>query len=99
MSIIVCGQDEILRDECPACGGWLDRVQCGGFPGPHGWRFCDPECIDNQLDREERIETGRHIAIRDLLCECEICRERGLPTEAMREEYTAYRASLPRQVR
>lgn len=94
MAIIVCGQNEILGDECITCGGWRDRVQRGGFEGPHGWRFCSIECIDDQVEHEARIETERHLAIRDLLCTCEVCTEAGLPTQAMRDEYAAYAATL-----
>lgn len=92
MSVIVCGQNEAIPDECPSCGGWLHRIQHGGFPGPHGWGFCEPGCVDAQVEYEARQEVDRHLNTRDLLCGCPVCARRGLPTEAMRAEYTAYRA-------
>lgn len=93
MTVIACGQNDVLRDECVSCGGWLDRLQRGGLPGPHGWPFCSLECIDAQVEHEAQIETERHLAVRDLLCECQVCTDAGLPTQAMRDEYAAYRRS------
>lgn len=94
MGIIACGQDEILGDECVSCGGWRDRIQRGGYEGPHGWRFCSLECIDEQVEHEAALEIRRHIEVRDLLCACEDCEENGLPTQAMLDEYAAYMAAL-----
>jgi hypothetical protein len=45
MNVIVCGQNEVLGDECVFCGGSVDRVTRGGLEGPHGWRFCELECM------------------------------------------------------
>lgn len=90
--MIACGQNEIYFDTCVSCGGWLDRIQRGGFPGPHGWLFCEPACIDDQVEHEARLDIERHLAVRDLLCDCPVCTDAGLPTRAMRDEYAAYRA-------
>lgn len=92
--LIVCGQNEVLGDECVTCGGWLDSVQRGGFEGPHGWRFCDLDCIDDQVEREAQAEIQHHLTVRDLLCACEDCEENGLPTQAMLDEYAAHAAAL-----
>lgn len=92
MSVVVCGQAEVVPDGCPFCGGWLHRVQQGGFEGPHGWLFCEPDCITEQVDYEARRAEAGHLNVRDLLCACEVCQRHGLPTEAMRAEYAAYRA-------
>lgn len=92
MTIVLCGQAAVMPDECPACGGWLHHVQVGGFPGPHGWKFCTPDCVDDQVEFEARREVDHHLNTRDLLCACAVCARRGLPTDAMRAEYAAYRA-------
>jgi hypothetical protein len=96
MSAIACTQQDVMPDTCPACGGWLHRIQHGGFPGPHGWGFCEPACVDDQVEYEARAEVDRHLYARDLLCGldngCQVCARRGLPTQAMRDEYAAYRA-------
>lgn len=91
-----CGQAEVMPDDCPFCGGWLHRVQQAGFEGPHGWRFCEPDCITEQIEYEARRAEADHLNVRDLLCECEVCRRHGLPTAAMRAEYAAYRAGAVR---
>lgn len=88
--VIACGQNEILGDECITCGGWLHSLQRGGYEGPHGWRFCSAECVDDQVEHEARLEVQRHLTIRDLLCECPVCTEVGLPSQAMRDEYAAH---------
>jgi hypothetical protein len=93
MSIIACGQSDVIPDECPTCGGWLHRVQRGGFDGPHGWKYCEPDCIDDQLEAESRSKAVTHLHARDLLCDCEVCAAAGYPTDAMRAEYDAYRAA------
>lgn len=49
-----------------------------GLVGPHGWRFCELECIDGQVEHEANLEVTRHLKLRDLLCACEICTEHGL---------------------
>lgn len=94
MSIIVCGQNEILGDECVFCGGSRDTLLRGGYEGPHGWRFCSLECIDDQVEHEARLETQRHLNVRDLLCACETCKVNGLPTQVMRDEHAAYRSAV-----
>lgn len=94
MNIIACGQNEVIGDECVFCGGWLDRVTRGGLTGPHGWRFCELECIDGQVEYEARQEVARHLEIRDLLCTCGVCAGAGLPTQAMRDEVAGYRLSV-----
>lgn len=94
MSVIICGQSEILGDECVSCGGWLDTLQRGGFEGPHGWRFCSLECIDAQVDHEADLELKRHLTVRDLLCACVVCGDAGLPTQAMRDEYATWVAAV-----
>lgn len=95
MTIINCGQFDILGDECPGCGGWLDRVLRGGFAGPNGWRYCDQQCIEDYLESQAVRHTDFHIGVRDLLCDCaEICAPRGLPTSAMLAEYAAYLESI-----
>lgn len=58
MTIVVCDQFAVLGDTCPGCGGWLHRVQQGGFPGLHGARFCDEDCI------AEDQESQRHATLR-----------------------------------
>lgn len=82
MSVIVCGQNDVIPDECPKCGGWLHSVQRGGFTGPHGWRYCTSDCIDEQVEYEARQEINRHLYVRDLLCDCEVCMAAGYPTAA-----------------
>ena len=94
MSVIVCGQHDVTPDECPNCGGWLHRVQRGGQDGPHGWRFCSLECIDDQVESEAQQDERLHLNVRDLLCGCAVCQRHGLPTDAMRAEYEAYRAGV-----
>jgi hypothetical protein len=94
MTVIACGQNEILGDECVFCGGWLDRVTRGGLVGPHGWRFCELECINGQVEYEAQLDAKRHLEVRDLRCACEICAENGLPTQAMRDEHAAYRSAI-----
>lgn len=95
MNAIACGQYDVLGDGCPGCGGWLHRVQRGGFPGPNGWHYCDEDCIADHQEYVARQHVESHYGTRDLLCECEICTARGLPTQAMRDEYAAYLADLP----
>lgn len=94
MSAIACGQFDVLGDTCPGCGGWLSRVIVGGFVGPHGWRFCDLDCIDAYLDDQIIVHTEAHLGTRDLLCHCELCLAAGLPTPLMRQEYADYQAGL-----
>lgn|SRR5512145_295764 len=95
MTIIVCGQFDILGDECPGCGEWLHRVLRGGFEGPHGLRFCAQSCIDDQIEANARRHADDHLGVRDLLCNCaEVCAPRGLPTPAMLAEYAAYLDSI-----
>lgn len=94
MNAIVCGQNEVIGDECVFCGGWLDRVTRGGLVGPHGWRFCELDCIDGQVEYEAQQEERRHLYIRDLLCTCDICTEAGLPTQAMRDEHAEYHRAV-----
>lgn len=88
--IIACGQNDVMPDTC-VCGFWLHSVTPGGFAGPHGWRYCSPECIDGQVEHDARQRIATHVNQRDLLCACSICTERGLPTQAMRDEYAEYR--------
>lgn len=89
--MIACGPGAMFADECVSCGGWLHRVTRGGFPGPNGWRYCAEECAADQADHSAR----QHLAVRDLLCDCErVCAPRGLPDAAMREEYAAYLRTL-----
>lgn len=90
MTIFLCGQDSILGDVCPGCGGWLHRVVRGGFPDRHGNRLCDEECIVE----EQQVNDSHHLRIRDLLCECEICTRHGRPNVAERQEWTDYLATL-----
>lgn len=95
MSIpIICGQNEILGDGCAFCDGWLHAEVRGGFPGANGWRYCSEDCVADQQEHLERQHVDAHVDTRDLLCECEICAARGLPTQAMRDEYAAYLATL-----
>lgn len=94
MRVIACGQSEVIGDECVFCGGWLDRVTRGGLVGPHGWRFCELECIDGQVEHEAAQEIQRHLAVRDLLCSCEDCEENGMPTQAMLDEHAEYRRAV-----
>lgn len=95
MSIIVCDQAAVLGDGCPGCGGWLHRVQRSGFPGPHGWFYCDEDCIADQAEQEAHNHVDAHLGTRDLLCDCaQFCAPRGLPTQEMRDEYAAYLVSI-----
>lgn len=92
---IVCGQFDVLGDQCPGCGGWLHCEVRGGYAGPKGWRFCTEECAADQEDWLARKHLDEHAGVRDLLCDCaEYCAPRGLPTEEMRQEYADYLATL-----
>ena len=95
MTIFLCGQSAVLGDDTCVCGFWLHGVVHGGFEGPHGWRYCSLECIDDQLDFQARNHTNDHHGTRDLLCDCaEFCAPAGLPTAAMLQEYADYVASI-----
>lgn len=59
MSLIVCDQFAVLGDACPGCGGWLHRVVHGGFPGAHGVRFCDEDCIADDQEHQRRRAAQR----------------------------------------
>lgn len=94
--VIACGQSAIFPDTCLSCGGYLHRVVRDGFPGRNGWRFCDEDCVADDQEHRARQHTDQHVGTRDLLCDCaEVCAPRGLPTQAMRDEYAAYLATLP----
>lgn len=94
MAVIVCGQFAVLGDECPGCGSHLHRVRRGGFQGADGWWYCDEECIADHQEWLAKKHTEGHYATRDLLCACEICSARGLPSQAMLDEYADYVASI-----
>ena len=93
MTVIVCGQFAILGDECPGCGGYLHRVRRGGFEA-RGWWHCSEDCIADYQEWLAKQHAEGHYASRDLLCACEICAARGLPTQEMLDEYSAYLASI-----
>lgn len=98
MTVIVCGRGDILADTCPRCGGWLHAVRRGGFPGPHGWQYCDEDCAAEQAERDLQQQVEIHLNVRDLLCGCaEVCAPLGLPTQEMRNEYATYQASVAGQ--
>jgi hypothetical protein len=95
MTVIMCGQSDVLGDGCPGCGGWLHVERRGGCPGEHGWFYCTEDCIADHREMIVRRHIDSHIGTRDLLCECpKICAPRGLPTAAMRQEYADYLATL-----
>lgn len=94
MSIIVCGQFAILGRSCPTCEGSIDRIVRDGFPDQHGMRYCCEDCIADHQEWLARQHTEGHYATRDMLCDCEICTARGLPTQAMLDEYAAYLESI-----
>jgi hypothetical protein len=94
VTIFVCGQNEVMPGEC-LCGSDYNRLIPGGVVGPHGWRYCGQQCIDDQLDHEARRDANDHLGVRDLLCACpDICAPAGLPTAAMLQEYADYLASI-----
>ena len=92
--IIVCTQNDILRDECAECGGWLHVERRNGFPGPAG-KYCSEECAANAQERIETDQRANHVEIRDLLCDCEVCIAAGHPTEAEIAEWHAYQKERP----
>jgi hypothetical protein len=57
-------------------------------------RYCCEDCIADRQEWVARQRTKGHYATRDLLCACDICAARGLPTQAMLDEYDAYRESI-----
>lgn len=91
MSVIACTQFDVLGDECPECGGPLNRVQRGGFPAQAGY-VCDEDCATDMSDRIARQRVATHLHQRDLMCECETCTAAGHPTVAERAEWAAYLA-------
>lgn len=93
MSVIVCGQFDILGDECPGCGGYVHRVQHGGFPSLMGF-VCDEDCAADSSDYVMRRRAAAHVSNRDLLCICPICLAAGHPTHAERDEYAAWKAEV-----
>jgi hypothetical protein len=93
MTIIACGQNDVIPDECPECGGWLHVERLDGFPGANGFRYCSEECIADSQERAATSAIVVHLHQRDLVCACEICTAHGLPTQAMHDEYAAYVAS------
>jgi len=94
MTVFLCGQDEIMLNTC-TCEANYNRFIPGGVVGPHGWRYCAQECIDDQLNWEAHKHTDDHHGTRDLLCNCaEFCAPAGLPTAAMLKEYADYVASI-----
>lgn len=95
MGIIACGQNEIMPDICPGCGGWIhadldDGTPSPGFPGPHGWLFCSEDCAEGCQRAEEENARRTHLNQRDLMCTCEVCTAAGHPTPAELAEYRAY---------
>lgn len=90
MSAIVCGQDAVLGGICPECGGSLHRVARGGFPDQYGMRYCDEDCIAEYQHRCAEDARRDHLAVRDLMCACEVCAAAGHPTGAERAEWQAY---------
>lgn len=58
MTIMVCGQNEVLPGSCPECGGWLHREQKNGFEGPYGVRYCCTECIDDYVEHSSRLDAS-----------------------------------------
>lgn len=88
--IFVCGQGDILRDDCPECGGDLNHILRGGFQAAVG-RVCSLDCVDAQLERLEQQRREFHWGARDLMCACaEFCQPAGRPTEADRAEWAEY---------
>jgi hypothetical protein len=88
--IFVCGPDDIAPGECTECGGWLHRVQPGGFDNPGSTRVCSEECIDSAQTHQTRHSRSEHVRLRDLMCRCEVCVEAGHPTEAELAEYEEF---------
>ena len=97
MTIIVCRQSTGRGAECPECGGGLHRRD---VPEPvrlvDGPAVCSPDCAASYTERAARVDVDAHLHLRDLLCDCaQVCAPRGLPTAAMRAEYSAYAATRP----
>lgn len=90
MTLIACGQNEIMPAECPSCGGWLHRERPGGYPTA-GMTVCSEDCAADQHERRARVDVSQHLSIRDLLCECDICAAHGHPTADERNEYQRWR--------
>lgn len=91
--MILCTQDHVAPHECVECGGGLPRG--GGYRpnGPRGFRFCSEDCIASYQERAAQVDVSHHLRMRDLLCACEICAARELPSAQDRAEYAAYVAS------
>jgi hypothetical protein len=89
VTIIACGQAQIAPDECIECGGWLHAEVRGGVPGPCG-RYCGEDCAASAAEHAEQQERSAHLHARDLLCDCEVCRANGYPTDADYAEYQVY---------
>lgn len=82
----MCDQSA-LGEACPGCGGWLHRVQHGGFRFD-GWPYCDPDCYEDWFEWRRSAHMDGHLATRDLLCDCaEFCAPAGRPTAAELQEY------------
>lgn len=71
MSVIICGQADVLADECPECGGWLHHVQRGGVAG-QGMAYCEEDCVSAAQDRTRRRAVGLDDAGPDGTCDGEI---------------------------
>lgn len=90
MSIIVCGQIDILGAfACIECEGPLPGA---GIPAKVG-RVCSEDCAADQSDRLAVLDRQTHLNQRDLLCDCaKYCAPAGLPNTEMRQEYADYLA-------
>lgn len=94
MNAIACGQFAILGDGCPQCEASIHRYRRGGYADQHGVWYCSEDCIADHQEWVARKHTEGPHATRDLLCDCTICTARGLPTQAMLDEYADYQESI-----
>lgn len=93
MTVIACGQFDILGDECPGCGGGLSDYQQGGYAGEHGVRYCSEDCIVAAQESAKLADQRHHLNVRDLMCACEVCTRAGHPTAGELAEWREYQAS------
>lgn len=92
--IFVCGQIE-LGNICPTCERTLGGPAEVEHRDRYGVRCCSEDCLADYQERRARNHADAHYGTRDMLCDCaEYCAPRGLPTQAERDEYAAYLASI-----
>jgi hypothetical protein len=87
VSVIVCGQAEILGGRCLECEGPVPTV--GGVLSKLGW-LCSEDCASDMTERIARLRAETHLHQRDLMCECDTCIAAGHPTDMERTEWAEY---------